>query len=322
MKNKLKIWIIIASLLCAVGCLIAVAAMALSGFNFPSFITSTLVTNVTEIGEDFSDIIISSDTADIKFVLSEDGKCKVECHEEAKVKHNVTVEDGALKIKLVDNRLWYETVSIGSFDSSSVTVYLPQKAYNSLVINTSTSDVEIPEDFSFENLDVKVSTGDVKCKASAKELQITAGTGAVKIENVSANNASISTSTGQITAEKLNCSGDISLRVTTGKTSLTDVTCKNLTSVGGTGDIMLTGVVALGQCDITRDTGDVTFVKSDAASVTVKTDTGDVTGTFLTDKIIYANSSTGDIDVPKCTSGGMCDITTSTGDIIISIVES
>ena len=55
------------------------------------------------------------------------------------------------------------------------------------------------------------------------------------------------------------------------------------------------------------------------ASITVTTDTGDVRGSLLTDKVFLTETDTGDIDVPKTTTGGRCQITTNTGDIKISI---
>ena len=61
--------------------------------------------------------------------------------------------------------------------------------------------------------------------------------------------------------------------------------------------------------------------KSDAATLSIKTDTGDVTGTLLTEKTFDAKASTGDVDVPKTTAGGVCKIRTDTGDICINIED-
>ena len=80
-------------------------------------------------------------------------------------------------------------------------------------------------------------------------------------------------------------------------------------------------VVATGTISIKSDTGDVRFEGSDAIEISVKTDTGDVTGTLLSEKVFITETSTGSINVPKTTSGGKCEITTSTGDINISIKQ-
>ena len=65
-----------------------------------------------------------------------------------------------------------------------------------------------------------------------------------------------------------------------------------------------------------RSTGNVNFENSDAAGICVKTSTGDVTGTLLTEKVFTAETSAGSISVPDTKTGGKCEITTSTGNIV------
>ena len=111
----------------------------------------------------------------------------------------------------------------------------------------------------------------------------------------------------------------INLLVSTGKTSLTDVQCKKLTTTGDTGDIALEKVIATENLTIKRTTGDVTFEHCDAEEISVITDTGKISGSLLTDKVFIAETNTGRINVPKTTSGGICEIKTDTGDIKITI---
>jgi DUF4097 and DUF4098 domain-containing protein YvlB len=61
----------------------------------------------------------------------------------------------------------------------------------------------------------------------------------------------------------------------------------------------------------------VNFNACDATEIFVKTSTGNVAGSLLSSKVFIANTSTGSIDVPKTTSGGRCEIITSTGNIKI-----
>lgn len=44
-----------------------------------------------EIAEAFNSISMMTDTADIEFALSDDGKCRAECCEGENVKHSVSV---------------------------------------------------------------------------------------------------------------------------------------------------------------------------------------------------------------------------------------
>ena len=83
----------------------------------------------------------------------------------------------------------------------------------------------------------------------------------------------------------------------------------------------MNSLIANGRIDITRSTGDVYFDGCDAAEVCVVTDTGSVKGTLLTDKIFQVYTRTGKINVPEYWEGGKCKITTSTGNVKISIGE-
>ena len=270
------------------------------------------------IAESFADISILTDTADITFLPAQSAESIVVCKEQENIRHSVTVEDGTLKITLTDTRKWYEYVGI-SFEKSTITVYLPKSEYEKLTVKESTGDIVIHENFSFESINVRTSTGNVESRASATEdIIIKTSTGDIKVENISAGSLDLSVTTGKITASSVTCSGYVTLKVTTGKTSLTNVTCQNLTSTGDTGKILLTNVYVEENMQIRRSTGDVTFENCDATSMSVKTSTGDVRGTLHSPKTFYASTNTGKVKVPK-TSGGFCEITTSTGDIIIEL---
>ena len=150
-------------------------------------------------------------------------------------------------------------------------------------------------------------------------MKIKTTTGSICLENASAGALDLSVSTGNITAKQVSCTGDVSVNVTTGKAHLEDVSCKSLTSSGSTGSVFLKSVIADKKISVERSTGSISFDASDAAELWVKTTTGSVKGTLLTNKAFFANSSTGNIDVPRTTEGGKCEITTSTGDIKITI---
>ena len=78
-------------------------------------------------------------------------------------------------------------------------------------------------------------------------------------------------------------------------------------------------VIAEEKFKIETDSGNVKFKDSDASDIFVKTDTGNVTGNLLTDKVIFSESKTGDIDVPKLMADEKCEIITETGNIKITI---
>ena len=282
--------------------------------------SSKYETNVHEINEEFNNISIKTDTADIDFVSADDGICKVVCYEEAKERHSIEVQNGTLTINLVNDKKRFDYIGF-NIDSPKITIYLPATVYYSLVIEGSTGDIEISKDFVFKKIDVSLSTGDVKCYATVDTIKVVAKTGNVYMESISASSIDLTVSTGKITVSNITCERDITISVSTGKAYLSDVACKNLTSTGSTGDISLKNVVSTGKISIERNTGDVTLEASDAIEIFITTDTGDVKGSLLTDKVFITKTDTGRIDVPNSITGGRCEITTVTGNIKISILD-
>ena len=297
-------------LLLIIFCMMMLTMTACSSMNYE--------TNIHEVNEKFNNISIKTDTADIAFVPSADGMCKVVCYEEAKKRHSVEVQNGTLTIKVNDKK-WYNYIGV-NIDSPKITVYLPESEYSSLVIEESTGDIEISKDFEFKSIDISLSTGDVKCHASSSEtIKIVASTGDIYAESISASSLELTVSTGRVTVSDMTCDGNITISVSTGKTYLTDIVCKNLTSTGRTGDISLKNVISTEKISIERSTGAVTLEGSDATELFITTDTGDVKGSLLTDKVFITKTDTGCIDVPNSITGGRCEITTDTGDIKILI---
>ena len=115
------------------------------------------------------------------------------------------------------------------------------------------------------------------------------------------------------------CAGNVGVSVDTGEAELTDVSCKRVVSNGSTGSITMENVLAEEAITVQRSTGDVKFEQCDGAEFLVTTSTGNVTGTLLSEKVFITQSSTGRVEVPETVTGGKCKITTSTGDILMSI---
>ena len=288
-------------------------------WDFTKLSTVNMETNEYQISEEFSGIAVGTDVADVAFAVSEDGKCAVKCEEESKRKHTVTVKENTLVIKMEDNLKWFERIGI-HFAAPKITVYLPKGEYNEILIREATGDVQIPKDFTFKTVDISLSTGNVDFFASVSEtMKIKGSTGHVRIENVLVGALDLSVTTGSITASNVVCQGDAAIQVSTGKTNLTQISCKNLTSDGSTGDIALTDVIVTEKLSVKRSTGDVRFESSDAGEIFMKTSTGAVTGNLLSEKIFVTKTNTGKVNVPGTVSGGKCEITTSTGNIKITI---
>ena len=231
---------------------------------------------------------------------STDGKCRVVCAEMPKITHSVSVKDSTLVIETKDSRKWYDYIGFFIGDMR-MTVYLPQNEFKSLLMKTDTGDIEIPENFSFENVNIESDTADIDFLADASM------------------DVKLSTDTGDVTVNSVFSNGDIYVDTDTGDITLTDIKCNKLTAESDTGKISMNSAVAKDSFSIENNTGDVVFEKCDAQKMFVETDTGDVKGTLLSDKVFITETSTGNVNVPKTTSGGRCEITTSTGNIKIEI---
>lgn len=321
MKKATKICIIVASSLILAGIIIFVAAMSLVKWDFSRLSTSKIEKEEHEISKAYENICIKTDTADIEFVTSENGTTSVVCLERENEKHSVRVDNNTLVIELENTKKWYEYIGI-NFDSTKITVYLPEAEYGSLSISSDTGDIEIPKDFIFDSIGISESTGDVVCLASARDnIKIKTSTGDIELSDLSAAEIDLTVSTGDISVSDVECKGNMEINVSTGKSKLNNVKCKSIISDGDTGDMILTNVIAEEKFSIERSTGDVTFDLCDASEIDVETDTGNVNCLFLTEKVVIYETDTGDVIVPHTTSGALCEITTDTGDITVKIRE-
>ena len=300
MSKTIKKWLITAASLTALGFIILIGAMAALDFDFSKISTLTYETNTYEVNGDFDKISIDVNITDIVFAQSDDESCQVVCFEAEKVKHSVRCTNGTLTIGVTDNRKWYDYFGI-SFVSPKMTIYLPKSEYASLLIDTDTSDINIPESFSFNELEIESDTGNVDCMANVSD--------SIKIES----------DTGDIGISSVSSKCDIDIKTDTGSIKLTDVDCTNFSAESDTGNISLVNVIAEDGIYVESDTGNVKLKNSDASKLSIETDTGDVTGTLLSEKIFIAKSSTGRVKVPDTESGGKCEIRTATGNIKIDI---
>ena len=320
MKRSTLIWLIVAASATLVGSMIFVGAMSAMSWDFKKLSNTKYETNEYQISEDFSAISIDTDTADVELVLTDAPNASVVCCEEENMKHSVEVKDSTLIIKVVNTKKWHDYIGIVNIGSGKITVYLPKSEYGALNVEATTGVLHIPSDFSFESIDVSLTTGGVTNKASCSGgVRIKTTTGSITVDSASAQTLDLTLTTGKATLSRIACEGGISVKVTTGKTYIKDVTCKTLSSSGNTGDIVMKNVIAEQSLTINRSTGDVEFENCDAGEIFIETDTGDVEGSLLSEKVFIVTTDTGDIEVPKSTAGGICEITTDTGDVEIDI---
>lgn len=271
------------------------------------------------VNEPFADIHIDTHEMNIEFILSEDGTCSVDSAVTEKFYPNVTVWDGVLTVTTVDERTWVDRLMMSA--DQPMQIRLPGTAYRKLSVESHTGDVTVDSRFSFDNVQITASTGDVTCAASASgRMKIEANTGDITLENITAEELWLSVSTGRIAIGKAAIQKGVLISVSTGRLEINALSCESLTTKGSTGSVLLRNVEIEHALWIERSTGDVRLENIDAETITVHTETGDVEGTLRSEMYFVTETSTGKISVPDTHGGGRCEITTSTGDIAIAYV--
>ncbi len=235
--RKTKIWLIIATFLILIGGIIFAGVMTALRWDFIELSTVEYETSNYEINENFKNISVITDTVDVEFVISENTKSTIICHEEKNLKHSVALKEDTLIIEIDDTRKWYEHIGV-SYDQSKITVYIPQGEYGTLSVKVSTGDVNIT-DIKCKNVISSGSTGELYLKnvIATEKFSIKRSTGDVKLDSCDADEILIKTDTGDVKGSLL-----------TDKVFITE------TDTGST-DVPKT--TKGGKCEITTDTGDI-----------------------------------------------------------------
>lgn len=292
--------IVTASCLIIVGIILCISASLIIDFDFGRLDTNMYITNTYEFTEEINKISIDCNTADIEILTSEDSTAKVIWFDKESRKQSVTLTDGTLRIERED-KAWYKNLTLFSFKTPVITLYLPQKDYDSLSIRSATGDISI-NDLNFATLAINTTTSDLTLRnINATKLNLIATTGDAKLSNIVAT--------------------ELYLKTTTGDMEFQSISAVNAELNGTTGNITLTDCHFEGNLKVQTTTGDINLNNSDAGIINCKTTTGNITGTLLTEKVFKTHSSTGDIQVPSSVNGGECELQTTTGNIRIKVVS-
>lgn len=304
MKKSKKILITVAVILVAVGMICGFCGIYSLGFNFNEISTSDFVTHTYTVEDDFTNIIIEDAESNINFYKSNDDKCRVLCDEREKVTHTVVNENNTLTVRVKDERNWFERINIGFFVSDMrVSVYLPKNKYDSLNAASMSGDIDVANEFTFDNAKVGSISGDVSVKADVKqELNISSTSGDVIINNISA-------------TECINASS------VSGEIDLSNVKGKEIFAKTISGGVMLTDTVASQKLKANSTSGEIDLKRCDAKNIVLDTVSGEISGTLLSNKQFITETTSGTVNVPQSVSNEECRITTVSGDIYIEIAD-
>lgn len=319
MKNSKRIAIMIAVIMITVGSITSVCAMAAIGFDFTKMNTVSFETNTYAVDDGFTSISVNGAECDIKLRPSGDGSCKVVCHESDKISHTVSVENNELIVERHDNRRWYEYIG-AYWGSMEVVIYIPQGEYEELYALNLSGDIDIPEGYTFGSAEIQSTSGNINFKADVSgELSIQTTSGDIYIGEITSENLAAASTSGNLTIKNVTAQNAIGIQTVSGDVEVSGVRCKNIAADTSSGDLEFRDVIMTDDMYVESVSGDVDLYRCDADSLWINTSSGDVSGTLLTEKIFLTDTSSGDIDVPRSTSGGKCEITTVSGDIEFDI---
>ena len=345
MNRTKNICLIASAITVAVGICISIFVCIITNFNPYKNAEVKFDEKVHLIDEKFENIKIDDTMCNIFIIPSEDEECKVVCHDEEKRYHTVEVVNNTLTINSVDSRKWYEEFYFGfTFswnDFISLSIYLPEKEYKELYIDTFSGDVDIASSFTFANSEVESTSGDIKCNAKFKgDVKFDSTSGDIDLSNVSANNISACTTSGDIAISDISAD-NISADTTSGEVEISSVNAKDKLYADSTsgdvnvldskaydiflestsGDVDMRNTVSLGDLKIESTSGDIEFYRCDGKSIDLNSVSGDIEGSFLTEKLFITDTTSGEVNVPNCTSDEQCRITTTSGDIEVTILK-
>ena len=274
MKRSTKLSLMIAVCSIAIGALLFLFAWKQADGDPKNWGTTRAVQNSQTVSQTFSNISIHTAASDIRFLPSQDGTCRVDCPESSQGYHTVEVIDDTLQIQWVHKR----DIHFGVFlhEDETITVYLPETAYEALTLETVSGDIGIAQPFQFTRASLHTTSGDIYCSASITET--------------------------------------LNAQTTSGDLELTSLRCKELSVESISGEIELENVVAQQiQCNTTS--GDMELERCDAETLTLNSVSGDISGALLREKVYSCSTVSGDVRVPKNQSGGVCTVNTVSGDI-------
>lgn len=281
-------------------CLVGIISLGFIVSLFNSiYLETTEVMECYYFDNNYSDIKIQGSDFDIKIYQSITEENKVECIENKKINFDVQIINNKLTIKQIDNRNIFD--SLFNFSNLEIQLHLSNETINKLFIDNNTGDITIGNSLVFNDIEINSSTSDVY------------------IESKDVNNIDVKLSTGSTIIKNCLVNKNIIVESSTGNIELENVNCEKLDITVSTGDVILTNVLVADDFNMNGSTSDLTFTDFDASNIYINVSTGDVNGTILTSKIFMPNSSAGDVDVPETTTGGICKIETSTGNIRIKI---
>lgn len=329
MKKTTKTALIVSAILIVSGIVILISALLSVSFDFSkldytSYNTEEYKCNVYDVDYDFSDVYINDNSLDIYFTTTTESKAYVQIIAQEGIRHQVYVENGKLIVKRTSDSYKNTIFSINLNNTNpAITVYLPEKEYNELTIESSSGDVCIYEDkFSFKNSNITSSSGEINVFGCVtNSLKIGSSSGDIEVGYYSPKSVNVSTNSGRVYLQKLTKTEDISINTTSGDIGIALTTCDRLTAKSNSGAQEFSDVIITDKAKIESTSGDICLEIFDSGELELSSLSGDIYGELLSKKKFVTDTASGDVDIAHDAHGenGECNINTASGDITIRL---
>lgn len=291
----MKKWALAALIMLLTGCILLGISLKRDGLEGIVVNEADLEKLVYICEGPISGVDIDESSQDIDILVSDDGECRLEYMSGEHDAYDISFENGILRVK---RETEFSIFNIEAPDIRRMRLYMPEGEYDEVDINAASSDVTIAEGFAFSEIDIELSSGDVKCFADAEHITAEASSGDLHIEGAAAGKVTAGTSSGSVCLSGVSAE-DISVDTSSGEVKLDDVT-------------------ASGMVTVSASSGDIEFARLEAGSIRIETASGDVEGSVVKPMQYEIETASGDVNVPvSMRDAALCRIETASGDIDI-----
>ena len=320
MRKGIKVVLFTGLGILVVGVIICAIIFAVNGFNWRSLIRNSSGTSTSSgvhleevtktIDEEFDSLEVDVASAEVYVKKSTDGTCRIEYMDDPdNEQYEIKVQNGRLIFRniatgwdwnsakdVLDNVL--NAVGNGfTMEEKAVTVYLPEKTYQTLEIGSASGDIVIDDEQHFADAHISTASGSVDLRNIKGLLQVSISTasGEIKLADMTIESGLVvSSASGDIALDQVIVNGRVKLGSVSGEVSLTKT------------------VFAEGNIDTTS--GDIHLSYPEADKMEIDTTSGSVTGHISPEYHVHVDTVSGDVST-LCGEKGDWDIETVSGDV-------
>ena len=300
MKKSTKISLLVSLILVIAGAVCISISLLGVGFDMRKFSNMTFEKKVFEITENFDGLHINEENDNIELYLSDDKTCKIVCYDSDEVYHEYNFnDDGRLMIFYRDSRVWYEKC-FTLMESRKIQIYLPDKEYKELAIHSVNSNIDVPNNFTFEKTNIYTVNGKINLNCNVTECaSVETTNGAILLTGEMSGKIHADTVNGKITANNIKTAESADFSTTNASIDINADVIKKL--------------------DVHSTNGSIEFDIKTSDRINMETVNGKITGTVPADKKCVARSTNGKISVPnRVDNDGDFYFQTVNGNISIS----